>query len=374
MVNSVRLMRKSDLVELISADLKPPCLSVYLNFKNKNPSTAEILAAFNSLVHKENQKDLTFKKEDLKLQFDEVRKVIRSLRLPGGNFRGVSIFTTTSQRFARSFFLRNPREILQISTSFYLSPLIKEFYETLIFCFCLLDERKARLIIVSPSEVLTEVKIDDQTPERVKSAGWYGLEEKKIARHIEEHVRTHFHLVVNKIQKIFEQYGFEILVLSLNSKNSRVFKKMLGSKVTSEVIEKPSIEFNAPLTTIRKLAEEIEFAELERRKSIIKKRLESEFSEGRAVVGLEAFLRVWNEGLVEKVLIEENFEASAFLCPNCHQYHLKSGSCSFCEAKLKKVNHFLDELVKECFVKNIEVVWLKSFSPALGAILRTYLF
>ncbi len=367
-------MEKIDLVELIKANFKPMCISVYLGFQSENPATDEILAAFNSLVHKEAQKNQTFKKEELKFQLEELRKVIRSLRLPRGNFRGISIFMASKQKYARTFFLRNSQEILRISTSFYLSPLIREFCEALNFCFCLVDDRKARLMVLSPFEVLTEVEIDDHTPEKVKSAGWYGLEEKKIVRHIEEHIRTHFHLVTDKIQELFEKYGFEVLVLSLNSKKLRVFKKMLGNKVAFKVIEKPSLDFSSSPDMIRKLAEEIELAEMERRKLVIRKKLESELGEGRAVVGLEAFLRAWNESLVEKVLVEESFEASTFLCSNCHQYQLESGSCLFCGTRLKEVKHFHDELIKECFIKNIEVVWLKNFSSGLGAILRTYLF
>lgn len=366
-------MRKNDLIQLINANPKPPCLSVYLNFKNEDPSTAEILATFNSLIHKEIQKDPSLKKKDFKSQFDQLRKVVHSLRLPKGNFRGISIFTDNTGKDIQSFFLCKPQEILKVSSSFYLSPLIREFYETITFCFCLVDDRKARLIVLSPVEVLTEIKIDDQTPEKVKSAGWYGLEEKKISRHIEEHIRTHFNQVKSKILELLELHSFDMLVLSINSKSSQIFKKMLENLSAIKIMEK-SVEISASVETIKTIAQEIELIELEKNKLAIKERFEKELAEGRAVAGLEAFLRAWNEGLVEKVLIKENFEISAFLCSSCLQYQLEAGNCSLCGAKVREVNYFIDELVKECFIKKKEVVWLKDFSPALGAILRTYLF
>ncbi len=367
-------MQKDELIKLIKTNLEPPCISVYLSFKSENPTTAEMLAAFNSLVRRETRKDSTLKKEDFKLYFDELRKAIRLLRLPGGNFQGVSFFMAPARKYIRNFFLRKCPEILCVSSSFYLLPIIKELYETLTFCFCIVDERKARLVALSPYEVLREVKIDDQTPERVKSAGWYGLEEKRIGRHINEHVRAHFELVVSKVRELWREYGFQILVLFLSTKNAQIFKKMLSFKKAFLVVEKPPLDFNTSTDLIRKLAGEIERAELEKERLLVREKLEIGLSEGRAVVGLQAFLRAWNEGLVEKVLIKENFESGAFFCSNCNRYQIEAGSCSFCGTDLEKISYFLDHIVKECFIKNVKAYWFRDFSPGLAAILRTYLF
>ncbi len=362
------------ITELMKADIKPPCLSVYLNLSKENPSNSEILAGFNSLVHQEAAKDLSLKKDDLKQQFNQIRKTIRSLRLPAGDFRGVSIFSASNGDFLKINFLRHSPHFFRVSSSFYLSPLIREFSETLIFCFCLVDERKARLVVLSPAELLAEVRIDDQTPEKVKSAGWYGLEEKRIARHIKEHIKIHFRKVAEAVRELFKRFQFEVLVLSLHSKNSEDFKKLLSKDLAFKIVENQPVEPNASLETIRKQFDMLWSFELEQRKSFIKGKLESELAEGRAAVGLEAFIRAWNEGLVDKVIIEESFEAQAFICPACQNYQSGGGNCSLCGSKVKAVENLVEDVARRCFWKKTEIFWLKDFPYGLGAILRTYLF
>ncbi len=368
------MVTRKDLTELIEVDLESPRLSIYLNFDSRKSSVAELVAGFHSLLHGEAFEGLFLEREKSKPAFKQVEKLLLSLRLPGGFYRGLAVFLANNGRYSKVFFLRESPQLLVVSKTFYLSPMIRDFFERQTFCFCLLDESRARLVVVSGDHVLDQLKLDSQTPNKVRAGGWYGLEEKKINRHIEEHIRHHFQKVFHSVEELFDRFKFDYLVLSLNSKHAEVFKKLLSKELTGRLIEARKLNINSSLETIKQKAMGLSQVKLEEGRARLLKELEEGLSRGRSVVGLEGFLRAWNEGLIAKGLIEKGYEISGFVCQNCRQYFIDKKSCPVCDSQTEEVSYLIDELIKKSVLSKTKFCWYDNFSPKIGAILRAYLF
>ncbi len=120
----------------------------------------------------------------------KMQEFVGSIR--GSPRKGVVIFSCSAHEVWEVFFLSRPvRDLLILDFSAYIRPLAAILDQYRRVCTLLVDRTRARIFEVFMGEIEEQTEIFSDVPSKVREAGWYGLTERRIERHIQM-VRTRF--------------------------------------------------------------------------------------------------------------------------------------------------------------------------------------
>ncbi len=309
-----------------------------------------------------------------------VREVIRYLShyTPEGTKKGLAIFANVVHGFFEVYELPQPWKHTVVYGPFpYTRPLAAIFDEYPRIFLVLADRREARFFEIYMGEIREHESFSSEVPSRIRAGGWYGLEERRIARSIEQKVVHHFQDIADILVDHFRRLHFDALFVGLREEEYVLFERVLPSYLRGKLKGKVALGPKSDLAEIRALALQLEgMVREEEDRALVDRLLAMVGNADLATIGLASVLRAASFGACQAVVVEEGYRELGFLCSSCGMMALFPGTCELCGGEKRAVEDIVEELLEVVILQRGEVKYLfaRDFlvSPVqhIGAFLR----
>ncbi len=358
-------------------------VSLYLNTDLRNTTLDKIRILTKDLIksrHDEIEKSTLGhqQKEALKKDFDKILQFVETMAVEG-NQRGLAIFTSRGGEMWEVFRLpQKVKNAIIVDPDPYLRPLVAILNQYHRFCFAIVDRKKAKIYEYYMGEILdiTEMLSAD-VPGKVRLAGWYGLEEKRVMRHIDYHTHQHFKRVANLLFRLHNARQFDYFILGGQSEYLPEFERHLHSYITSRIVERVDTTPDAwNINTVKKVIRETENRLNEKRfRELVEQLITDAAKNNRAVLGLQEVLKNANLGNIRLLLIEEDAVLPGRECFSCGYLTIDEEVCPVCGAKTELMDDLFDEIVENTVNYNGDFLQIPPGSAlkehqGIGAFLR----
>jgi peptide chain release factor subunit 1 len=245
------------------------------------------------------------------------------------------------------------------------------------FLVILIERAKARLFEVYAGEIQEHSGVLNEVPARVKRGGFGGSEERRIERHIDDHVRRHFKNVADKANELVRRSGVDFLILGGTDQNVHDFHYYLNNVLHDKLAGQIQEDQNATPKTV--LAKTLKIEQDLRQKNE-KKLLDRFFgrirSGGLALLGLDPTIRALQQGQVNTIVIQDGYARSGYRCKACSSLLANNTSCDYCGGATERVNDIVDAAIQEALQQGCNVKFITlddsplAAAGSIGALLR----
>ncbi|MEN3038833.1 MAG: hypothetical protein ABDI07_06745 [Candidatus Kryptonium sp.] len=347
--------------------------SLYLNTDGSKFSKKEIEVIFKDLV-KEKKIEAT---EDILNDIKKIEQYI-SQNLDIVKTKGIAIFSCSKENFWQVYELSvSPPNLFVIDKTPYIRPLLVITSKLRKICTIIFDHRKAKIYEVFGNEIVLREEIYDETPKRIKIAGYHGFDESRVTEYQENKIIEHFKKIVNRLLEIHQNEKFESLLIGAKQQDVNLFVDQLHPYLKKIYSGSFNLPVDAKESDVLRKTLELEMKlEIEREKNLIdqiKTHAHSKTS-GMAVIGIKDTIRALNESNVNKLVFNFNFSYSGKYCPSCNYLALKEDKCPNCGANLQRVPNIIFKIIDVAVEKNAEIYPIfysdELNREGIGAILR----
>ena len=240
-----------------------PTLSVYLGVAGardkKSSLKTMLMTQFHSLIHQLSSSEKKVFREDLR-RIEEYLEDSFDTR----GTRSVVFFTAGRNLWevlSFEFYLPN---LLKVSNSCYLSPLVDDVKRHKKYMVILVDRKKARFFIVYLGEIVEHEDVVDQAvPQNVRKIHEAWKRKDKIFCHIEEHLHRHFKMIASVAESLVRNNNdIHFIIIGGHEENIHKLKKHLSGALQKKVLGEFITELNIPLNDVllesKRVAEMIE--------------------------------------------------------------------------------------------------------------------
>jgi len=266
---------------------------------------------------------------------------------------------------------------LAVSSRPYLHPLAFFLDEYSRFQVILIERPGARLFEVYAGEILELVDIRDDVPGKVRVGGFGGYMERRIERHIDDHIRRHFKHVADLSYEFFKKNSNDFLILLGSEQNTNEFQHYLHSTLQEKLVAIEQEEIHATPAQILERATKIEKDLKQKEDRKLLARLFSQVnSGGLGILGLDSTIRALHYGQVNYLVVQEGYGKHGYRCIECSRLLTNNGSCDYCGGKTQAVSNVVDEAIQEALVQGCQVRYITIpdsqlvTAGSIGAMLR----
>lgn len=240
--------------------------------------------------------------------------------------------------------------------------------------------KEARFFRNDGEEVKMLLEVAEDVPAKVKAAGWYGLEERRIERHVEEHILRHLKATTATLKSLVEEEGnsYDLVLVGGNEEYASVVVELAKEATVSVPVEIASELGNVTdpesvreaifVHTMRRFYEEGE--------ALVGRILTEASKGGQAITGLSGTLKAVNMGAVHQLVVDEHRSVKGGRCDHCDILVLEpSNVCPVCEASVTVEDDLLEAVAHKVLEQDGDVTVLGRPSllrecEGLGAVLR----
>lgn len=316
-------------------------------------------------------------KKSLEADFKQIQDYV-NLKFSREGVSTLAIFSCSALKFWKVVTLMIPiQSQLAIQPQPFYRPLSFAIDQHKRFLFILVERAKARLFEICAGEILEHSDILDDVPSKVKEGGFGGYEERRIERHIEDHVRRHFKHVAETADHFFKKYVTDYVILAGSETNTSEFRQYLPGGFSPKVVATIHEEMTASTKDILEKTMKIEKEMRQKEETQLVNQLFKEVnSGGLGIVGLDSTLRALQRGQVNQLLVQEGFGREGYQCVSCMSLHTKNGSCDFCGASTNSVHDVVAEAVQDAMKQGCQVKYISlpgsqlAAAGNIGAVLR----
>lgn len=370
-------------VEELSSFKANPFLvsSLYLNVNEKRFSKKEYVIRLKDLIKQRRQDvknaDVNSEiKTSLEEDFKKIQNYVEQ-EFSGKGVRGVVVFSASKKNFWQVYHLPLPvKTCLIVSGEPYVRPLTALLDEYKHYCTVAVSRDKARIFEVYLGEITEHTEIFNQVPGKVRIAGWYGLEERRIERNIEDKVHRHFKEVADATLELFKKKRFDWLIVGGKRESVSTFEKHLHTYLRDRIIDRVDLDPNASLhEALLKTQEVAQRVEREEEARLIHHLLEEVNSKGLGVIGLEDTLKAIWQGQVNVLLLKDDLSVPGFVCPKCGYMSTEKSECPNDKIAMTATPDILEEAVESAIIQNCQIEHIAESQEldnmgGIGAILR----
>lgn len=351
--------------------------SLYLNL-HPDPRFHEAMAKDLIRERREELERKQIPREQRERVEEDLERLLKFVTgLPEISRRALAAFSGRAAGVWETFLLAGTvRDILVLGHTPYIRPLTHVLDRYRRVCTLLVDRTRARIFEVFMGEIEEESEIFDEVPAQVREAGWYGLSEKRIDRHIDYHLQGHLQRVAEMTYAHFRSRKFNWLLLGGQPELLSEMKAALHSSLQQKLKRIFRLALEAPPKEVLEKTLELEQEVKGEEDRLLVSRLREALNPGGlGVSGVHETLSSIYEGAVYTLLVEEGFSQEGTRCPKCGFLGLRPGPCPICRQEMAAVPDIVDEAVASALGKNMEVVCLRGESGikelgGMGAFLR----
>ncbi len=325
-----------------------PCISLFLNTDLGTRSSRERDAVASSLVAEARKivrsKSSNSPAKDALHALDEIEQWIReNLRTDG--VRGLAVFARGDD-VAMGYRLPVPLEDrVYVGSSYAVRPIVRLFdrYPSMLLAMVHRDGATLHRFSFSRLDDIDELESD--VPPHVRESGWYGLDERRIERHVDEHLHRHVRGVVSTIAKALDDDHYDFVAVAAAEDVRSTLMDALPEEVRSHMTDPVTFDPGDDRRTIARKAEDALRAATSQKEEMI---LESatETPPARLASGTEEVIVAAIEGGIDRLYIEDGRSEVGFACPLRHALSLDPGGCPLCGRPLETRSDILDETVE----------------------------
>jgi len=226
---------------------------------------------------------------------------------------------------------------------------------------------KAKLFEYYMGDLQEHSQILNDVPSQVKMAGWYGLEERRIERRIDDHVQRHFKNVSEDVFNYYQNNQPDYFIIGGRQRTISEFESHLHTNIQERIIDRIRIDLKASTSdltsTIKSAVENFESKE---QKRMLDGLFEEKNPEGLAITGLKATLRaIWN-GQVRTLFVTEDYSKAGFYCPKCWSMSDNEKLCANDQTPMKKSHNIIEDAIETAMFQNCEIIRVKDKKALAG--------
>ncbi len=369
-------------------ELKPgkePVVSFYLNSDLRQSTVEQQKIVAKNLIS-ERIKELSSKDLDpsvkklIKADLERVLKFVEDELTGGHSYRGLVVFCSGPLDFWQIYRLpRSVKDAAIVDYKPYIRPLTVILDEYHRFAVLLVDREKAQLYEFYMGEIMEHEHVFDEVPGKVRIAGWYGLEERRIERHIEDHVHRHYKRVAEILFRHFKKHHFDYLILGGHEAELPVFENHLHPYLRERIagrfhVDETYLRKDKPKIKEQVLSIEEQF-ERNHELKLVEEVLQKARSQDLGVLGLKPTLEALRLGAVHTLLIDDDWTTRGVVCNQCGYLGTEGKNCPICHAALTEKEDIVEEAIELAAQQNAYIEHIYADSPLsqeghIGALLR----
>ena len=296
----------------------------------------------------------------------------RKMRSPG-----VAVFSSQAMDLWDVIWLARPvPDLLVVDYSAHIRPLARILDQYRRVCTLLVDRNRARIFEIFMGEIEEQSAIFSEVPPKVREAGWYGLSEKRIERHIDFHLDNHLKKVGDLALRHFQEKRFDWLLLGAQPEVSGEMERALHSFLRQRLRKTFRVDMNAsPREVLNKTLEFEQEIKSDEDRALVSRLMNSLKPRGFGISGIHETLSCLHEGNVHTLLLEEGYVQEGARCSRCGFMGLTPGICPICGEKMMAVPDIVDEAAENAINQGCEVFHMAPGSGLegigrIGAVLR----
>ncbi len=355
--------------------------SLYLNVNEKRFSKKDYEIQLKDLIKERRQEikkmDLSADvKDSLEKDFEKILAYV-TLEFDGRGTRCLVIFSSTGKNFWQIYRLPQPvKSRLIVSNEPYVRPLTTLLDEYKRYCTVVVSRDKARIFEVYLGEITEHSDILSEIPGKVRIAGWYGLEERRIERHIEDKVHRHLKQVADATLEFFKERKFDWLILGGKKEILGAFERHLHTYLQERIVGRVDLEPDTSLPNALSKTQEIaRQVEREEERQLIQRLMDEANSNGLGVFGLENTLKALWQGQVNILILKDDLSVPGYVCPKCGYMSAEDSDCPIDQIQMNATPDVLEEAVESAILQNCEIEHVLESQEldnigGIGAILR----
>lgn len=331
-----------------------PVVSLYLNTDLRHTTLPEIRLITKNLIKERSEElkntPLTHQEwSSLNQDFERIQQFVEQ-KLSPGESQGCAIFSNNRADFWQIYFLpQRVKNALIVDPDPYIRPLMAILHQYYKFALVIVDRRRAQIFESYLGQIADQSEfVSEDVPAKVRLAGWYGLEEKRVMRHIDYHVHMHFKKVAAQIYRLSTQHQWDYIILSGPTDILPEFEFHLHRQVQDRIIERLNIQpYSYDVKRIKETLSEIENRFMfERLSKMVELLITDAHKKSRAVLGLENVLKAANTGNIRVLLIQEDTLFPGRECLTCGFLSIQDEICPVCGNTTEKMHDLYDEIVE----------------------------
>ncbi len=355
--------------------------SLYLNVNQKRFSKKDYEIQLKDLIKERRQElknmDLDAEtKESLEKDFQKILDYV-TLEFDGKGSRCLVVFSSTRKNFWQVYRLPKPvKSRLVVSNEPYVRPLTALLDEYKRYCTVVVSRDKARIFEVYLGEITEHTDIFSEIPGKVRIAGWYGLEERRIERHIEDQVHRHLKQVADATLDFFKEKKFDWLIIGGKKETLSAFERHLHTYLLDRIVGRidlePDTSLHEALAKTQEIARDVERQEEQK---LVQRMMDEANSNGLGVFGLEDTLKAIWQGQVNILILKEDLTVPGYICPKCGYMSVEESECPVDQIKMNPTPDVLEEAVESAILQNCQIEHVSESQEldhvgGIGAILR----
>ncbi|OGF68101.1 MAG: hypothetical protein A2Y62_05705 [Candidatus Fischerbacteria bacterium RBG_13_37_8] len=374
-------MQKNVLTKLIRSSLKSTyIISLYLEVDGKKYPNDEYLIVLKELLKEVKQSIQTYSDEQKKNLLDNFDAIWNHFQLnyERAQEKTIALFCSANKRLWELIPLSiQLRSSLVIREYPYLRPLIQALHLQKKFGTLLIDRTKAVFCLSSNDDTKAVTSLSTEVPQKVKAAGYKGYAEKKMERHIEDHVQRHFKNVAEKLIQFCNKNECDHLILGGEKRNIEDFTSYLSEIWKSKVIAGIFLNVESDIKEISQKAHAALQKFYSEKEIVLLEKIKQEaLAKGLGTYGLEGVFEAIRHKQVSSLAVKQNFSLPGKKCKNCNWLHINITTCQVCGSKMVDAPDIIEEAINESLLQNSDV-YVVAYHPSMiaemegiGALLR----
>lgn len=346
--------------------------SLYLNTDGSKFSKKEIEVIFKDLV-KEKKAEAT---DDVLQDIKKMEQYL-SQNLDIVKTKGIVIFSCNKENFWQVYELNvSPPNLFVIDKNPYVRPLFVIFSKLYKICTVIFDHRKARIFEIFGNEIVQIDEIYDETPKRIKIAGYRGFDESRAMEYKTNKIMEHYKKIGDRLLEIYQNEKFDILLVGAKPQDVNLFIEQLHPYLKKVYGDSFNLPIDAKENDVLRKSLELQMKlEIEKEKKVIEQLETHAHSEtsGMAVLGIKDTIRALNEANVNKLVFNLDFTYAGKYCPACNYLALKEDKCPKCGTNLVREPNIIFKIIDVAIEKGAEIYpifYSNTLNYGIGAMLR----
>jgi peptide chain release factor subunit 1 len=269
---------------------------------------------------------------------------------------GVAVFSCSDAGLWRVFQLSDKvGPLLAVEHTIRLRPLIEFLARYERYCTALVGKGRARIFLLDSAGVEERADVFGEVPGRHDQGGWA---QARYQRHHDDRVMRHLKDTAEETFSALRKEEFDRLFVGGTEELVSEFVEYLHPYVK----ERFAGSFPAEMTSSPAEVQQLTLAEADglreaRQRDVIEKLRAEVHSGNLGAAGLEDTFHALQKGQVMMLLINEDFERAGFRCVNCGQLSVTS-PCPLCGGETEVVPNIVEEMVKQAFLQNCELMFV----------------
>jgi len=368
-------MHKELFAQLLNMSTKSDyVISLYLEVDGKIYPNNEYETVLKELI-KEAKSSLSHYNDEIKKNINnDLEEILKKIHneFQRGSDKSVALFCSSTAKLWKMLKLAaKVRSSLVIREYPYLRPLLQALPLQKKYGIILLSSNKANFCLSEGDKLEEFDSIATEVPQRVKTAGktagWKGYSDRKIERHIDDHILKHFKNVTAKLVEFVTTHKCENIIIGGEKRNIDDFIATLPEVWQKKIIDKLHINIETEMKDLSsKTHDSIKIFNAAKEKNLLDKIKQEAMSKSLGAIGLESVFDAIRHKQVSTLAVKQNFSLPGKKCSYCRWLHIMLDTCQLCGKKMVGVPDIIEEAINESLLQNSDVYIIQYHPSAIS--------